>query len=131
MGNDPKIPSVISYAAQGSYEQGFGKSLPPDSAATINTKLELDVHDNKTDELELLLAVLENMSNLNFEQVKTSKGCPQYIWKSPEEIVTDYLTEIYKVVDKEVNNSSAALRADLPVDIVITIPVVIISACLP
>jgi hypothetical protein len=124
MDNDPKIPSVISYSPSSGEEQQWGKSLSPDSVTMINTKLELDVQDNKTDELELILAVLEGMSNLNFQHVKASRGYPEYTWKNPEEIVTDYLTKIFQYLDKEVDKFSPQLRAQLPVDIVITVPVV-------
>jgi molecular chaperone DnaK (HSP70) len=124
MNSDLKIPSVISYSPNSNDEQQWGKSLSPESVAMINTKLELDAQDNKTDELELILAVLEGMSNLNFQHVRASKGYPEYTWKSPEEIVTDFLSKIYQVVDREVNQFSTELRAQLPVDIVITVPVV-------
>jgi molecular chaperone DnaK (HSP70) len=124
MDNDPKVPSVISYSPNSNDEQQWGKSLGPDSVAMINTKLELDVQDNKTDELELILAALEGMGNLNFQQVRASRGYPEYTGKSAEEIVTDFLSKIYQVVDREMNQFGTALRAQLPVDIVITVPVV-------
>lgn len=40
--------------------------------------MELDVNENKIDELELILQVLEGTSNLDFEYVKNSKGDPEY-----------------------------------------------------
>lgn len=95
----------------------------------INTKLELDVQDNKTDELELILAVLEGMNNLDFSNVKASRGYPEYTWKSPEEVVTDFLTKVFQVVEKELNKFSAEILSRLPVDIVITVPVM--SPCCP
>jgi len=90
----------------------------------INTKLELDVLENKSDELELIIHALEGMDNLNFNHVKAAKGCPQYTWKGPEEIITDYLLEIYHHVCKLVNQFSDAITSRIPVTIVITLPVV-------
>jgi hypothetical protein len=124
MDNDVKIPSVISYSPSQDGEQQWGKSLSPDAVTMINTKLELDVQDNKTDELELILAVLEGTSNLSFQHVRASKGYPEYTWKNPEEIVTDYLTKVFQYLDKRVDRFSPELRAQLPVDIVLTVPVV-------
>ena len=124
MDNDPKIPSVISYSSSTDGSQQWGKSLSPEAVTMINMKLELDVQDNKTDELELIIQALDGMSNLHFQHVRASKGCPEYTWKTPEEIVTDYLSRVYQCLDKEIEKFSPELRARLPVDIVITVPVV-------
>jgi hypothetical protein len=90
----------------------------------VNTKLELDVQDNKIEELELLLQVLDGTCNLKFEHVRNAKGDPEYTWRDPEHIVTDYLTEIFKVVQRTFQDSGTHAMGHVPVDIVITVPVV-------
>jgi hypothetical protein len=125
MGNADKVPSVISYSpATDAAEQQWGSSLSPDAVAMVNSKLELDVQDNKSDELDLILQVLDGMKNLNFDHVKASKGYPDYTWKVPEEIVTDYVTKVFQYVEQRVSQFAAEMRTRLPVDIVLTVPVV-------
>jgi len=125
MGNSDKIPSVYSYSpASPAGEQQWGASLSPGAIAMVNTKLELDVQDNKLDELELILQLLHGTKNLGFEHVKASKGYPAYTWKTPENIVTDYLTKVFQYLNKALSNFGSTLRGQIPVDIVITVPVV-------
>ncbi|KAI9868488.1 MAG: hypothetical protein M1813_005932 [Trichoglossum hirsutum] len=126
--NRDKIPSVISYspASKGERqwrERQWGDNLSPDSVAMVNTKLELDVQDSKLDELELILLALDGMGNLGFDNVKASKGHPEYTWKSPEEIVTDYLTEVFQYLSEVMDYFGHHLKDQIPVDIVITVPV--------
>jgi len=128
MSNNPKIPSVYSYTLPQHGEEQWGESLSHDAMTMINTKLELEVQDNKSGELELILQALEGMGNLRFEHVKAARGCPEYTWKSPEEIVTDYLIKVFQCVDREVEKFSPLLKARIPVDIVITVPVVSVEA---
>lgn len=90
----------------------------------INTKLELDLLDNKSEELDLILQALDGMNNLNFEHVKAAKGYPEYTWKGPRDIVTDYLTKVFQYLSLEIKNFSPEFSARIPVDIVITVPVV-------
>ena len=125
MGNHNKIPSVYSYSpASPAGEQQWGASLSPDAIAMVNTKLELDVQENKLDELELILQVLDGTGDLEFEHVKKSKGYPEYTWKNPEDIVTDYLTQVFRHLNKTLDHFGSSLRRQIPVDIVITVPVV-------
>ena len=78
MGNHDKIPSVYSYSpGSQAGEQQWGASLSPEAVAMVNTKLELDVQDNKSDELELILQALDGMHNLDFQHVKASQGYVQ------------------------------------------------------
>lgn len=125
MGNHHKIPSVFSYSpASPAGERQWGASLSPDAVTMVNTKLELDVQDSKLDELELMLQVLDETKNLSFENVKASKGFPEYSWKSPEDIVTDYLTQVFQYLNQAIADFGPALIAQIPVDIVITVPLV-------
>jgi hypothetical protein len=124
MDNLHKVPSVISYSpSTHTQEQQWGASLSHDAIAMINTKLELDLQDNKSEELDLILQTLDGMGNLNIEHVKTSKGYPEYTWKGPGDIVADYLTKVFQAVLPAMNFPPEYL-ARIPVDIVITVPVV-------
>ena len=81
MDNDVKIPSVISYSAPGvNDEQQFGNDISPDAITMVNTKLELEPQDDRIDELNLILQVLEGMRNLDFDHVKSIRSFPGYTW---------------------------------------------------
>src|SRR4051794_30902429 len=70
MTNLHKVPSVISYSPSSpKHELQWGASLSPEATTMINTKLELDLLDNKSEELELIIQALDGMDNLNFEKV--------------------------------------------------------------
>ncbi len=135
MSNTDKVPSVISYSAVSNDEypeQQWGSDLSPDAVAMVNSKLELDVQDNKSDELDLILQALDGMSDLNFDNVKSAKGYPDYTWKAPEDIVTDYLTKVFEVVQSALAEKlGTEARTRYPVDIVLTVPVVFISLSSP
>jgi hypothetical protein len=108
------------------------------------------VQDTKRDELELILQVLDGMNNLNFDDNIESKGFPEYTWKGPEEgmcdlpicrtrvsfllsrmlinsctqVATDFLSKVFEVVSQKVTRFGGTVMSELPVDIVITVPVV-------
>jgi hypothetical protein len=125
MGTHHKVPSIYSYSpVSAAGELQWGTSLSPDAVTMVNTKLELDVQENKIDELELLLQVLDGTKNLGFDHVKKSKGYPDYTWKDPEEIVKDYMTQVFEYLNQALAVFGPDLKAQLPVDIVITVPVV-------
>lgn len=124
MSNDIKIPSVISYSLSSlKGEQQFGASLSPDAVTMVNTKLELEAQDKRLDELDLIIQLLEGTDDLNFEHVKSAQGYPGYTWKSPEIIVTDYLTKVFEHFEKA-TDYLAEIRNHCPVDIMVTVPVV-------
>jgi len=124
MTNHFKIPSVFSYSPSEDGRLQWGANINPSAVTMVNTKLELDVQDNKIEELELLLQVLDGTRNLKFEYVKNSKGDPDYTCRDPEVIVTDYLTEVFKVLQQTFQDSGSHVMGHIPVDIVITVPVV-------
>lgn len=124
MTNDIKIPSVISYSPRTSNnELQFGADLSPEAVAMVHTKMELDVQETRLDELDLIIQVLDGMKNLNFEHIKASKGMPEYTWKTPEEVVTDYLKKVFKPF-WDATDYLGHLRELITVDVVITVPVV-------
>lgn len=93
----------------------------------VNTKMELDVHDDKIDELELILQVLNGTHDLNFNEIKAQKGFLKYPVKNPEEVVADYLTKVFGHLKKALAipyfDYETQFKGQIPVDIVITIPV--------
>lgn len=124
MGNDEKVPSVISYSPASAPEiQQWGGSLSPEAVAMVHTKLELDVHDTSR-ELDLILQALDGMYNLHFQYVRASRGLPEYTWKAPEKIVEDYLTKVFDALLVTVEDFTEELRALIAVDIVVTVPAV-------
>jgi hypothetical protein len=124
MGNHDKIPSVISYSpASHEMEQQWGASLSPDAVAMVDTKLELDVQDNKSDELYLILKLLDGIGNLHFVYIATY-GHSSYSWKAPEDVVTDYLHQVFRHLEDTMGYMDSRLRNRIPVDIAITIPAV-------
>jgi hypothetical protein len=123
MGNDVKVPSVVSYSPCSDLEeQQFGASLSPEAVAMVNTKLELDAQDTRLDELDLILQALEGMKDLDFEHVQRAQGYPGYTWKGPEDIVTDYLTIAFAHFEKATEYLTE-IKMNVPVDIIITVPV--------
>ena len=123
MNSTEKVPSVYSYSPAPKGEKQWGDDLSDDAVTMINTKLELDFQDNKSDELRLLIQVLDGMKNLSFDYVRRCKGYPEYTSKDPEQIITDYMIQIFKCLDQHVEDFGVKLRSRLPVDIVVTVPV--------
>lgn len=123
MTNDVKIPSVISYSPPIRDQRQFGADLSSDAVAMVNTKLELDVQGTRSEELDLIIQVLDGMKGLSFEHIKQSKSMPEYTWKTPEDVVTDYLTKAFEAF-WEATEYMTEMRSIAPIDIVITIPVV-------
>ena len=117
-----KIPSVISYTPSDGTAQQWAFDMSIDAVTMIRTKLELDVHEKVLDELQLLVEALDGMQNLDFDHVKRNIN-PGYTPKEPEEIVTDYLTKLFEFIDQD-TDFIGSLKAFIPVDIVITTPVV-------
>lgn len=123
MTNEPKIPSVISYSDPNNGERQFGADLSASAITMINTKLELDAQDTKVEELDLIIHMLDGMKCLNFEHIKASKGMPEYTWKTPENIIQDYIARAFDPF-WEATDYMAEIRTTAPVDIVVTFPVV-------
>jgi hypothetical protein len=124
MENAVKVPSVISYSpCSVKNEQQFGTSLSPEAVAMIKTKLELEAQETRLDELDLLIQVLQGSENLSFQHAQRAQGYPGYTWKSPEDIVTDYLAKAFEHFEAA-TEYLAEIKVNVPVDIVVTVPVV-------
>jgi hypothetical protein len=125
MDNSDKVPSIISYSpASEAKEEQWGSDLSSDAVAMVHTKLELDEQDDKSDELLLLIHALDGMKNLHFDNVREARGLPDFTWKAPEMIVKDYFEFIVKCVDQQLEYMGPEMRNSIPVDIVLTTPVV-------
>lgn len=130
MNNSDKVPSVISYHPPTTGEAQWGSDISPNSLAMVHTKWELDEHERKGDELEIILQQLEAMRNLDFSHIVNTNGQPQYSIKSPDIIVEDYLRKIFQRVMLHLESYRDLYRIDIkraPVDIVFTIPIVSIA----
>ncbi|KAF3050005.1 hypothetical protein E8E11_009658 [Didymella keratinophila] len=125
MSNHDKVPSVKSYSVPSvNREQQWGSSLSPNAVSMVHTKLELGPQD-LDGELDMTLQVLDGMKNLNFNQMmilNEGEQRPAYSHKTPEEIVTDYLTNIFEYLDRSVSHLSESFRKYTSTDIVVTVP---------
>lgn len=63
---------------------------------------------NKSEELDLILQVLDGMNDMHFENVVGSRGYPAYTWKVPEDIVTDYLTKVFEYLEEAVSQAQGS-----------------------
>lgn len=127
MNNHDKVPSVISYtkSKDGKHQQ-WGSSLSDDAVTMVHKKLELCPH-NLQGELDLVVQALENMQNLHFENIvlSTEDGLiPASACKSPEEVVTDYLTKVFAYLNRTVDTFEESFRRHTTTDLVVTVPTV-------
>ena len=121
--NNHKVPSVFSHSPVINGEENWGTDISQNAMTMINTKFELEVRDNSLDELELTLQLLERTGSLSFEHVRRSGACPEYTWKTPTEIVTDYMTNVCECVWKSLG-LGCPVNTKNTIDIVVTVPVV-------
>ena len=124
MGSDDKIPSIYSYSPAPEGQRQWGADITEDAVTMVNTKMELRTQDDKMDELELLLQVLNRTCNLDFETIKAQRCHSRYLVKSPNEIVTDFLSKVFRHLYDHHDHLGPLLRSLMPVDIVIAVPVV-------
>ena len=128
MTNTGKVPSVISYSRPSeAMEQQWGGDLSPNAVSMVHTKLELGMQD-VLGELDMTIQVLDGMKNLSFMDMMAATNehdRPAYSEKAPEEIVSDYLTKVYGVLDDVVDEKfTDAFRKLTATDLVVTVPTV-------
>jgi hypothetical protein len=125
--NQGKVPSVISYSRpSAAMEQQWGSDLSPNAVSMVHTKLELGLQD-VMGELDMTLQVLDGMKDLSFADMMAANennSRPAYSHKAPEDIVTDYLTKVFKRLDDAVDEFTDAFRRHTTTDLVVTIPTV-------
>jgi hypothetical protein len=125
MDNSDKVPSVKSYSAKSKdgREANWGSDLAPGAVAMKHMKLRLDAQ-SVSEEIDFLLQILDGTRNLEFDNIKNARGMPDYTDKAPEDVVTDYLTNVFQHLLETVDGFTRQARESIPTDIVITIPVV-------
>jgi hypothetical protein len=106
-----------------STERQWGRHLSPHAISMVQTKLELDVQP-LDQELELFLQNLDGMKNLTTHFVISSQRTPDYTYKSAEDIVSDYLENVFTHVLETMENLSKKHLQKFAVDLVITVPTV-------
>ncbi|KAF2828907.1 hypothetical protein CC86DRAFT_199672 [Ophiobolus disseminans] len=120
--NADKVPSVISYSNSKSHQQwGSYCNFSPGALTMVHKKLELCPHPLQG-ELDLVLQVLKDMKNLNFDDMIEDGLVPAHACKSPEEIVTDYLTKVFLYLDQKVEKFKGSFRIYTTTDLVVTVP---------
>ncbi|KAH7417779.1 hypothetical protein BKA64DRAFT_761386 [Cadophora sp. MPI-SDFR-AT-0126] len=122
--NEDKVPSAYSYTKSRANEEQWGTSFSEDAEIMVYTKLELDAQESVIGELDMILDNLDGMKDLSSEYVVRSKGEPDYTPKKPDLVVLDYMKKIFERVWKYLGQYDQALLLSLPVDIIITHPVV-------
>jgi hypothetical protein len=122
--NEEKVPSAYSYTKPKSKEEQWGTSFSEDAEIMVYTKLELDAQESILDELDMILDNLDGMRDLRSEYVVSTQGNPDFTPKKPELVVLDYMKKIFERVRIYLGQYDQGLLLSLPVDIVITHPVV-------
>lgn len=141
MANHDKVPSVISvgtllashfertllitihmiqYASPGpDQEFQWGSNISDEATTMVHTKLELDLYE-VTDELDFMIQALDGMGNLNFRNIEQS-DFPEYSHRSPQEVVTDYLKQVFRFLEHDIDLFKSGVRENFGADIVVTI----------
>lgn len=123
MSNLEKVPSVISYSHSKQGQAQWGTDISKGAVTMVNQKLELELQDSKLDELDLTLYVLKGTDYLSFENVREAGPFPEFTFKTPEEVVTDYLKHLFKCARDAINEEQIS-RTNTAIDMVVTVPVV-------
>jgi hypothetical protein len=124
MSNADKVPSVYSYTKAPSGEEQWGNDFSDNAVTMVHTKLQLDAQQSKLDELDIILDNLDGMHDLSINHVVKTDGNPDFTARKPEIIVLDYMSKIFDRVMKYLGKIPEEFIQSLPVDIVITHPVV-------
>lgn len=126
MSNQSQIPSVISYTRSTDGAAQWGSDFGDNAVTMSRTKLELQPQES-LEELDMLMQVLKGTGFLAFNPTRDGETESNYAPKNPEEIITDYLTKIFECASVELKLEEL-VRTQTPVDIVLTVPVVLISS---
>lgn len=124
-GHQDKIPSATAYSlSTQAIQKQWESNASPDVVTFVHTKLELEVQDTLS-ELEMTLQMLDGLQDLNFADSITgnhSDNRQTYAHKSPEDIVTDFLTRVYRRVTHVIEEFLAFSRGQNPISFIITVP---------
>ena len=118
---------MCSYALATNSEENWGTDISGNTTTMVNTELEREVRDQRLDELELILQVLEGTGSLSFEHVRRSGACQDYVQKTPTEIVTEYMAKVCECIWTSLG-LGYPVNTRNSIDIVVTTPAVSNSA---
>ncbi|KAF2866044.1 hypothetical protein BDV95DRAFT_584773 [Massariosphaeria phaeospora] len=119
-----KVPSAYSYS-RGRCSQ-WGYDIEPGSKTFIWTKLAL-TYGTPEEELKVLRDLMEGLDFMS--GLKKSNGqaglidVPEHLTKSPEDVITDYLTKVSREWYRLISAEATHLLENIPLDIVMTHPV--------
>ncbi|KAI3320302.1 hypothetical protein HD806DRAFT_507127 [Xylariaceae sp. AK1471] len=121
-GNEPKVPSVITYSNNTGEQWGYGIG---DNAYVIEwTKLQLE-RPSRFDALQVLLETLQSAEQLDFSERNAARELPRHLGKTPADVMTDYLTCVAEVVRQDIRRSKdEEVLKKFPIDLVITHPAI-------
>jgi hypothetical protein len=124
-GEERKVPSQISYSETRNQKDQWGFSIDGNSEVFRWTKLEL-MPQSATRELEVLGNLLKGASLLQaLHKSETLDGeVPIHLVKSSGEVIEDFLENVALHWHKSVTLNSDVVFDDVPLDIVISHPVV-------
>jgi hypothetical protein len=121
-GNEPKVPSIITYSSNRGEQWGYGIG---DNASVIEwTKLQLE-RPSRLEALQGLLKVLQESEQLNIGEWTLETQIPRHLIKTPVNVMADYLAWVAESVHKDIkNNKDEEVLKKFPIDLVITHPAV-------
>jgi hypothetical protein len=123
VGQEPKVPSQISYAPGSSNQPQWGFSIEAGAPAFRWTKLALRSQStiNELESMKDLAMGLSKLSNLESGDVASEI---RYLCKTPQDIVADYLEYVSQVWEDSMRARAASALDEVPIDVVITHPAV-------
>lgn len=118
------MPSVLPYTSPGpSGQRQWGASFGEDVVMATNTKLELDFTSWKVQLLGAISKLPDGTHNRILEIIVRSKVI-EHPRRSPEYIVTEYLTHVFQHCIEMINFIGPRLRPHILADLVIPVPAV-------
>jgi hypothetical protein len=128
VGQEPKVPSQISYAPGSLNQQQWGFSIEAGAPAFRWTKLALRSQPT-IDELESMKDLAEGLSQLSrLESGDVDVSDIRYMCKTPEDIVADYLAIVSQMWEDSIRSRFTTVLDEVPIDLVITHPAVSIQS---
>lgn len=123
-----KVPSKYTYTACNGTKWGYG--IGPEAVVLKLTKLKLEP-PSLSDALQELKTSLVDAHRLGMNEINNRNTVdvgddfPHYLTKSPEQIITDYLTNVAKYVRGDIRaKKDPNTLSEFPIDLVITHPAI-------
>ncbi|KAH8879091.1 hypothetical protein GQ53DRAFT_612588, partial [Thozetella sp. PMI_491] len=124
--NDPKVPSLFTYAANDTGRR-WGFNIGDDAYVIRLTKMKLGRPNKRLLAVENLAETADEARFLPFEQDYASSQLPRHLTRTPGDVVADYLQEVAVVVRDDMENiiDPHILRTmQFPIDLIVTIPAI-------